>query len=119
MKFISTETESGKHLEIASKLDTGLIKNVKLEEENLFSMQYEADEVGNPAGFPSRVSSMALYIKTTNSNIYVGAITEFTNDEDYARFESFTTDSGIEFDVILDDEEKIKLLTSLVNYFAA
>lgn len=118
MKFISIETANGKHLEIDTRLDTGLIKNVKLKEENLFSMKYEADEVGNPTNFPFRVSSMSLYMRSTHNNVYIGAIAEFADDAEYAVFEKYTTDSGIEFDVVLDDNEKIQLLTSLVNYLS-
>ncbi len=117
MKFISTNTVNGDRLEITSKnLDTGLILYGKTEDDNgTYSVTYGVNEIGNVCNLPFRVSDLTFYVKVTSADVYVTAIAEFGDDDEYARYEDYSTDGMIEFDVDLSDKEKIILLAFLLN----
>lgn len=117
MKLISTKTVNGDKLEVSSKkFDIGLISYAKSESSNgIFSAKYIVNEVGNVCGFPFKVSDLTFYVKVTNANVYASAVVEFYDDEEYARYEDYSSDGMFEFDVEFSDDEKIALLAFLLN----
>lgn len=117
MKFISTKTVNGDRLEVFSKkFDTELISYAKSESsDGIFSAKYIVNGVGNVCSFPFQASELTFYVKVTNSDVYATAIVEFYDDEEYVRYEDYSSDGMLEFDVEFSDDEKIAFLAFLLN----
>lgn len=118
MKFISLKNTKGKHLENSCKLDIGLIDKVEPQDNEVISIKYNMQDLGNLSGFPFHVGSITLYIKVTYEDIYAWAFLDFLNEEEWVLFKDYALASEIEFDVVFSEEEKARLLRFLVNYFS-
>lgn len=122
MKFISTKTVEKNRLEAVSKFDTSLVLQVQREENevndehnyNIYHFNYVVNGIGNTTGFPFRASGLNFYVKVTRADVYISAVADFYDDEDYARLEDYTCDGMLEFDVEFSDSEKIALLAYLL-----
>lgn len=115
MRLVSSKKIEGKRVETSSKLDVELIGNIKYEGDNIYSAEYEVSEIGNPVGFPFQAYDMKLYMKITVTDVYIGAHVSFADDSDWGEYLDYTEESdGIDFDIVLDSDEKIRLLTFLI-----
>lgn len=119
MKFISTKAVKGKKIEVESNLDTDLIQKVKAEDEfGVYSIAYDVTEIGNPANFPFSVSGAELFARLTSEDVYVGAIVEFGDDDSYLKFDNYSEDGAVSFNLQLSNNEKIRLLSAIANKIA-
>ncbi len=114
MKFTSIKTNNGKHITAESYLNLSLIHEVK-KEIGLYSLKYGVEAIGNPLNLPFGYNKANLYLQVTNEDIYVSAIVEFIDDDEYVKYEDYCDCSAIEFNVLLSNHEKIKLLSYLLN----
>ena len=117
MRFISKEAVNNKKLILsnAENFDPGLVTRIEKEDKSIYAMEYKTKGIGNPIGAPFIFDSLFFYALITAQNIYVSAVGEFANDEDYELYEGYTVDGFVEFDVDLSASEKIALLSCLLR----
>lgn len=115
MYFESIKKVINSRIKAEAKLDMGLIGEVKQVDNDVFSLKYMGEEMGNPLNLPFQVSSATLYVKVTDSDVYTGAVVEFADDYDYCEYCEYADGNSVEFDVYIPDGEKIKLLSTILN----
>lgn len=117
MKITSIEKVNKKYIEGTLNLDVDLIENVERDtDDGMLEIRYNSLGIGCGARFPFQPLTMRMYAKLTRNDVYMTAHMEFADDEAYLDYLEYSAgSSGIDFDVVLNPEEKTRLLIYLLN----
>ncbi len=117
MKFTSTKLDKTCILSTDVVFDSDLLSNIKKEDDDgYYSASYDmtAGGVSSEGLFP--ISEAMIVVRLTRNGVFANAVICVDEDNESVKgYSKYIQDGMIEFNVQLNDEEKIKLLLAIIQ----